>query len=159
MLVLLAAAFDPGEARLPATVHWLLAQQLEDGGWNCETIRSGSVHGSFHTSITVLEALDAPSTTSAPRVPGGDPRLGDALELVRRARRPDGRWPHRSPYPGRTWFPLESAGPSRWHTLRALRVLKRYGASMRETTDAEQETIRFSGGGARERMQPCRTTC
>lgn len=57
MLVHLAAAFGHEDARLDPTVEWLLSQQLHDGGWNCESIRSGSKHGSFHTSITVLEAL------------------------------------------------------------------------------------------------------
>lgn len=59
MLVLLAAAFGVGGERIDRTVRWLLAQQLADGGWNCDTIRRGSTHGSFHTSITVLEALHA----------------------------------------------------------------------------------------------------
>jgi hypothetical protein len=57
MLVLLAASFGHGDARLGPTVEWLVGQQLGDGGWNCESIRRGSVHGSFHTSITVLEAM------------------------------------------------------------------------------------------------------
>ncbi len=59
MLVLLAAAFGYEDPRLDPTVEWLVAEQLDDGGWNCESIRSGSSHGSFHTSITVLEALSA----------------------------------------------------------------------------------------------------
>ncbi len=57
MLVQLAAAFGYEDPRLDPTVEWLLSQQLADGGWNCESIRRGSRHGSFHTSITVLEAL------------------------------------------------------------------------------------------------------
>ena len=40
-----------------AIVLALLDQQLDDGGWNCESIRSGSRHGSFHTTISVLDAL------------------------------------------------------------------------------------------------------
>jgi len=57
MLVLLASAFGHDDPRLDPTVRWLVDQQLGDGGWNCESIRRGSTHGSFHTSITVLEAL------------------------------------------------------------------------------------------------------
>ncbi len=57
MLVKLAAYYGIDDQRIDATVRWLVGQQLEDGGWNCESIRRGSVHGSFHTSITVLEAL------------------------------------------------------------------------------------------------------
>lgn len=59
MLVLLAAAFGHPDPRVDPTVEWLLGEQLADGGWNCESIRRGSSHGSFHTSITVLEALSA----------------------------------------------------------------------------------------------------
>ena len=33
---------------------YLLAEQMDDGGWNC---RAGSIHGSFNTSIMALEAL------------------------------------------------------------------------------------------------------
>ena len=34
----------------------LLGEQLDDGGWNCDTER-GSTRSSFHTTICVLEAL------------------------------------------------------------------------------------------------------
>ncbi|MEP7013730.1 MAG: hypothetical protein ABJC13_25700 [Acidobacteriota bacterium] len=37
-------------------VHRLLAEQLPDGGWNCEA-ENGSTRSSFHTTICVLEAL------------------------------------------------------------------------------------------------------
>ena len=59
MLVLLAASFGHDDPRVDTVVEWLLAQQLDDGGWNCESIRSGSTHGSFHTTIMALEALHA----------------------------------------------------------------------------------------------------
>jgi hypothetical protein len=52
-----------------------------------------------------------------------DERLREAVEVVRHAQRRDGRWPSYRPYPGRQWFELEPAGPSRWTTVRALRVL------------------------------------
>ena len=57
MLVLLAASFGFEHERVRPALEWQLGQQLEDGGWNCETVRAGSRHGSFHTTITVLEAL------------------------------------------------------------------------------------------------------
>lgn len=42
--------------RCDRLVDRLLSEQLEDGGWNCETER-GSVRSSFHTTICVLEGL------------------------------------------------------------------------------------------------------
>ncbi|MEU5261943.1 hypothetical protein [Amycolatopsis sp. NPDC021455] len=57
MLVLLAASFGLCDDRVAPAVGWLLGEQLADGGWNCRTIRTGSSHGSFHTSISVLDAL------------------------------------------------------------------------------------------------------
>jgi hypothetical protein len=36
-----------------------MAQQMADGGWNCRTMPGymGAMHGSFHTTISALEAL------------------------------------------------------------------------------------------------------
>lgn len=56
-----------------------------------------------------------------------DERLRDAVEVLRGARRKDGRWPTYSPYPGRQWFELEPPGASRWNTCRALLVLHWWG--------------------------------
>lgn len=53
-----------------------------------------------------------------------DERLGDAIRILAKKRLPDGRWPLQQRYAGRTWFEMEQVGqPSRWNTLRALRVL------------------------------------
>jgi hypothetical protein len=68
----------------------------------------------------VLRALDHFQAVDAPR----DPRLVEAIDIVRR-RRADGRWPLEYSYTGKTYFVLEPVGaPSRWNTLRALRVLR-----------------------------------
>jgi hypothetical protein len=55
-----------------------------------------------------------------------DRRLGEAVELVRGKQRPDGTWPLENTHPGAVPFPLEDGDgrPSRWNTLRALRVLR-----------------------------------
>ena len=58
-----------------------------------------------------------------------DERLGDAIAVVRRARRADGRWSTYAGYPGRTWFRMEEPGPSRWNTVRVLRVLDWWSAT------------------------------
>lgn len=69
----------------------------------------------------VLRGLDHFQAVDAPR----DPRLEDAIEVVHRQQRADGRWDLQNRYPGKTYFELEHVGgPSRWNTLRALRVLK-----------------------------------
>jgi hypothetical protein len=52
-------------------------------------------------------------------------RLGDAIDIVRSSRYKDGRWPLQHSHKGKTYFELERLGaPSRWNTLRALRVLR-----------------------------------
>ncbi len=67
-----------------------------------------------------LRGLDYFRESGAPR----DKRLEDAIALVEARRRPDGRWLLQNRYPGRTFFEMENCGdPSRWNTLRALRVL------------------------------------
>lgn len=57
-----------------------------------------------------------------------DARVAEAVELVESKRDGDGRWPLETRYPGK--MPVEiDAGegrPSRWNTLRALRVLRWY---------------------------------
>ncbi len=69
----------------------------------------------------VLRALDHFQAVDAPR----DPRLADAIDLVRGRRRPAGRWPLQNRHRGEVYLCVERLGaPSRWNTLRALRVLK-----------------------------------
>jgi len=60
-----------------------------------------------------------------------DPRLAEAIEHVRAKRRPDGRWLLENTHPGAVHFRFEEPDgtPSRWNTLRALRVLRWYDAS------------------------------
>lgn len=55
-----------------------------------------------------------------------DPRMTDAIAIVRSKRQADGRWLLDRIHPGRVPFDLEDGvgAPSRWNTLRALRVLQ-----------------------------------
>ncbi len=57
-----------------------------------------------------------------------DPRLDEAVRLVRDKRQDDGTWLLENTHPGETHFELEDGDgrPSRWITLRALRVLDWY---------------------------------
>lgn len=69
----------------------------------------------------VLRALDYfRSGGEAP-----DSRVAEGVQLVRDKRRPDGTWLLENTHPGETHFELEDGDgrPSRWNTLRALRVL------------------------------------
>ena len=167
-------------------VDRLLGEQMSDGGWNCEQ-ENGSLRGSFHSTIEVLEGLLAYERTVAgrPEVTGArlrgqeylierrmlrrlstgelidpdwtrfsyppawhydvlrgldhlraaaavpDGRLAEAIELVESRRGPDGRWPLENPHPGRLHFAMDEGEgrPSRWNTLRCLRVLRWYRRS------------------------------
>jgi hypothetical protein len=164
-----------------ALAERLVGEQLEDGGWNCET-ENGSVRSSFHTTIDVLDGLltheqitgGTPASIAARRrgeeyllernlfrrkstgdvaVPdwlqfsypvywhydvlrgldyfrttgeAPDPRMAEAVELVRSKQQPDGTWLLENTHPGKVHFSLEDGDgmPSRWNTLRAMRVLK-----------------------------------
>jgi len=57
---------------------------------------------------------------------GGDRRLAAAVELLRGKQDGQGRWKMEYTYNGKTWADVEEKGrPSKWITVRALRVLKR----------------------------------
>jgi hypothetical protein len=72
----------------------------------------------------VLRALDHFRRTGD----GPDARVAEAVQLVRDKRRPDGTWLLENTHPGETQFAFEDGDgrPSRWNTLRALRVLAWY---------------------------------
>jgi hypothetical protein len=164
----------------------LLAEQLPDGGWNCEAER-GSTRSSFNTTICVLEALleyeqaggEKSAEVRAARLRGQeyllerrllrrkstgavidpaftrlafptwwhyevlraldylrsagvtpDQRVAEAIALVTSKRDAEGRWPLDVQYPGAMPVELDEGEgrPSRWITLRALRVLDWYAA-------------------------------
>ncbi|GAA1320575.1 squalene cyclase [Pseudonocardia xinjiangensis] len=54
-----------------------------------------------------------------------DPRMADAIELIRAARQPDGTWLQARRHPGRVWFEVDvpAGEPSKWLTLSGTRVL------------------------------------
>lgn len=70
----------------------------------------------------VLRGLDHLRTAGA----APDQRCNEALDLVEQRRTQDGRWPLQNPHPGAVHFQMEEGEgrPSRWNTLRALRVLR-----------------------------------
>jgi hypothetical protein len=69
----------------------------------------------------ILRGLDYFRAAGAQR----DARIADAIGVLMSKRRRDGRWPLQQPHPGEVWFEMERPGqPSRWNTLRAMRVLR-----------------------------------
>ena len=173
----------------------LLAEQLPDGGWNCEA-ENGSTRSSFNTTICVLEALledelsfGSRAEVTEARLRGQeyllerrlfrrrstgevieydrkdnrgsgssqpvwtsfafptwwhydvlrgleylrrasvtpDERVAEAIDLVESKRGADGRWLLDVRYPGEMPVDMDEGRPSRWNTLRALRVLDWYG--------------------------------
>ena len=84
----------------------------------------------YYWHYDVLRALDYFRHSGA----SPDPRMADAVEVVRTKRQPDGRWLLDRIHPGRVHFDLEGAigTPSRWNTLRALRVLAWWDTNRRD---------------------------
>jgi hypothetical protein len=112
-------------------VERLLAEQLPDGGWNCEAER-GSTRSSFNTTICVLEALleherqagTSPAVTEA-RLRG----QGYLLERRLLRRRSTGEVIERDRKGGAAWSRF--AFPTWWHydVLRGLEHLRRAGVA------------------------------
>jgi hypothetical protein len=103
--------------------EFLLAHRLFRSHRTGEVIKPQFIRFAFppRWHYDILRALDHFQAVDAPR----DPRLADAIDIVRNTRRDDGRWTLQHRYKGKTYFELERLGaPSRWNTLRALRVLK-----------------------------------
>ena len=107
----------------------LLAEQLPDGGWNCEAA-NGSIRSSFNTTICVLEALLEHEQTVgvSPEVTAARLR-GQEYLLERRLfrRRSTGEVIERDRKGGAAWTRL--AFPTWWHydVLRGLEHLRRTG--------------------------------
>ncbi len=97
---------------------------------------------------TVLRGLDYFARVDAPH----DARLLDAVELLHSRRRSDGTWPVQHKYSGKVFFDMEkTGGPSRWNTLRSLRVLQWW-----ERSDAPKQVARGGILGAHLTNLPLR---
>ncbi len=103
----------------------LLAEQLPDGGWNCEAA-NGSTRSSFNTTICVLEALLASERAGAGSQETLEARLRGQEYLVERRlfrRRSTGEVIERDRKGGSAW--TRFAFPTWWHydVLRGLEYL------------------------------------
>ncbi|MHA7210403.1 squalene cyclase [Arthrobacter sp. MDT1-65] len=79
----------------------------------------------FRSYYSALRALDYFRRATRHDAMAPDPRLGDAVDLVRAAREPDGTWLQQRRHPGRVWFEVDvpAGEPSPWLTFHAVRVL------------------------------------
>ena len=112
-------------------VEFLLSRSLAEADYPY-TIRVSSEWFKFGFPLSytsdVLEAMLALGEAGC----GRDPRLKDAVALVLSKRGPDGRWLLKHSLNGKMWVDIEEKGqPSKWVTLRALRVLKTVGEQVR----------------------------
>ncbi len=180
-----ASYFRSDEKKLESVVDFLISQHMHDGGFNCMSNRSGAVHSSLHSTISVLEgiteydnngyryrnnelariknaaiefillhqlyisdrtgeiikkeflrlsypsrwrydilrALDYFQYSKTP----WDYRMSPAINVLLNKRNSDATWNLQANHPGKIHFEMERPGkPSRWNTLRAMRVLKFY---------------------------------
>jgi hypothetical protein len=63
-----------------------------------------------------------------------DKRMKPAIDMLLIKRKKDGRWTLQANHAGRTHFEMEKVGqPSRWNTLRALRVLAHFKAEKQQS--------------------------
>jgi hypothetical protein len=112
-------------------VDRLLAEQLSDGGWNCEAA-NGSTRSSFNTTICALDALFEyeQAVGGSPEVSGARLR-GEEYLLERRLfrRRSTGEVIERDRKGDTMW--TRFAFPTWWHydVLRGLEYLRRAGAA------------------------------
>ena len=109
--------------------EYLLERKLFRRRRTGEIVNTDWLQISFPTRwhYDVVRALDYfRSVGEAP-----DSRMAEAIELLRTKRQSDGAWLLENTHPGKIHFALEDGDgrPSRWNTLRALRILRWYEQS------------------------------
>jgi hypothetical protein len=79
----------------------------------------------FRWFYSVLNAAEYFRRASLVDGTAPDPRMADAIEIVRAARQQDGTWLQARRHPGRVWFEVDvpAGEPSKWLTLFGSRVL------------------------------------
>ncbi|MGD0338805.1 MAG: hypothetical protein ABSB78_08430 [Bacteroidota bacterium] len=106
-------------------IEFLLQHRLFRSHRTSRIIDSKIVRFSFPTRwhYDVLRALDFFQECKVKH----DNRLQDAIKLLQKKRTEDRRWLLQGVHSGKTFFEMEKPGqPSRWNSLRALRVLQWY---------------------------------
>lgn len=191
MFLYYACYFGVDEKALYSIIDFIISQQMQDGGFNCMSNRSGAIHSSLHSTISLLEGIAEYCTQGysyrakelihiekqaiefmlqhklyksdktgniirksftmlsypprwyydilraldylAKRKIPYNVRMQDALDILISKRNKDGIWKVQAKHPGQVHFDMEQTGkPSRWNTLRALRVLNYYSKETHE---------------------------
>jgi len=181
-----ASYFKTSENQLQSIIDSILPEIMPDGGFNCRTTRSGAIHSSLHSTISVLEGLtefqkagyNYKKKEVSNAIKTGlefilmhrlflsdrtgqiidknflkltypcrwrydilramdyfrfaniewDNRMAEALTFLSKKQNKDGIWNMPAAHAGQVHFVMEKAGkPSRWNTLRMLRVKKHFG--------------------------------
>lgn len=180
-----ACYFQTKAEHLRSIIDFIISQHMPDGGFNCRSNRSGAVHSSLHSTLSVLEgitqyhrngytyrlkelrkaAVQCREFILLHRLylsdrtgeiihkdflrlsyPGRwkynvlraldcfqyagelwDQRMQQGIDILVKKRNKNGTWNLQAKHPGQTHFDMEKTGvPSRWNTLRALRVLRHF---------------------------------
>jgi len=103
--------------------EYLLCHKLYKAGQTDEVVDNRMLRFSFppRWHYDVLVALDYFQDCQTRK----DERLRDAIDLLKAKRNQNGSWNLQNRHTGKTFFEMEELGqPSKWNTLRALRVLK-----------------------------------
>lgn len=181
-----ASYFKASEIILQSIVDSILAEIMTDGGFNCRTTRSGAIHSSLHSTISVLEGFTEFQKAGynyrkkeiSDAINSGiefilmhrlflsdrtgqlidknflkltypcrwqydilramdffqyagvkwDNRMTEAITYLLKKQNKDRTWNMQAAYSGQVHFIMEKAGkPSRWNTLRMLRIKKHFG--------------------------------
>ena len=116
-----------------SSLAFILLHQLYISDRTGKTIRPEFLKFPYPTrwKYDILRALDYFQYENV----SWDDRMSSAVEELLAKRNRDGTWNLNAKYPGQLHFEMEKAGkPSRWNTLRALRVLQHYNQIDRFTT-------------------------
>jgi hypothetical protein len=112
---------------IEAAVEFLLAYDLADANYPpSEHVSPNWFRFGYPLSYAsdILEALDALAAVGRAH----DARLANAIQFVLSKQDAQGRWKLEHTLNGKMWTDIERKGqPSKWVTLRALRVLKATG--------------------------------
>jgi hypothetical protein len=106
-------------------ISFLLLHNLYQSHHTGETIDLRMLRLSFPSRwrYDILRALDYFQMANVPY----DKGMKSALEILVTKKGKDGKWPLQEKHKGEVHFDMEKIGePSRWNTLRALRVLNYY---------------------------------